>query len=76
MKKITQEQYLQFVGLIALAKNLYEQLNVIEKAAGTLLGTKDSYGSWGHVSDAVWGGDQKVDAILENSDIEVEKTYV
>lgn len=73
MRKITQEQYLQFVGLMTLAKSLHAQLNAIEKAAGTLLDVKDKYGSWGHVSDEIWGGECKVDAVLENSDIEVAK---
>jgi hypothetical protein len=52
MKTFTHPQYLQLLGLLALAAEHIAQLNAIQGAAEALTGEKD-----GHTRDVVWSGE-------------------
>jgi hypothetical protein len=70
MKTITRSEYLQLLGLHALAKRHVEQLNDIERAACAITGQIPLAGT--HTSDAIWNAnDDTVDALLERLEITV-----
>ncbi|RYG53615.1 hypothetical protein EON80_32535 [bacterium] len=52
MKKLTHPQYLQLLGLLALAAEHVAQLAAIQGAAEKITGEKD-----GHTRDVVWSGE-------------------
>lgn len=56
MKTLTHPQYLQLLGLLALAAEHIAQLTAIERAAETLTGEKAGEED-SHTSNAVWSGE-------------------
>lgn len=51
-RRLTYDQYLRLVGLLALATDHRKALDDIERSARALLGDEPA----GHTSDVVWGG--------------------
>ncbi|MEP0872425.1 hypothetical protein NDA01_21655 [Trichocoleus desertorum AS-A10] len=73
MDQLKQSQYLQVVGLLALAEQQRKQLKGVEQAIAELLEVEpDDSGYYGHISDAVWGGDLSVYQLLKRLRIDVE----
>ena len=70
IKTITQHQYLQLVGLLALAKQHNRDLERIKCAAMEITGDDDE---WGLTSDAVYGM-HTIDELLKFLEIAVEET--
>ena len=73
IKEIRKSQYLMVVGLFALAENHYKSLLEIEKSIAEILGEKEEFGSYGHISDSIWGGERNVDDILKKMDIQLKR---
>lgn len=67
MTKITDEQKLQLLGLVTLARQHNKVADDVVKAITKIIGTDDS-----QVHDATWEQDADFDEALKNSDIEVE----
>jgi hypothetical protein len=71
---LSQSQYLQVVGLLALAKQQYKQLQAIETALGELLQVEaDAGGYRSHVSDVIWSGEMNCDRLLSRLSISVDE---
>ena len=76
MKTITKNQYLQLVGLLALAGRHMAMLKSISEAALSITGEeKDGTPStYGHTFDAVWDDNRRdADALLTRLEIKVRK---
>jgi hypothetical protein len=71
---LKQSQYLQVVGLLALAEQQRKQLRGVEQAIAELLEVEsDDSGYYGHISDAVWSGNLNVNQLLSRLRIDVER---
>lgn len=66
MKTITQNQYLQLVGLIAICQKYWSMCSAAQKAAAEITGTDEH----GHISDVLFG-DRPLDEGLKLMGIEV-----
>ena len=71
-RKITKGEYLQVVGLFALAKKHHRDLVNIEYEIAHILKEKGEYSSYGHISDDLWGGEFNVDDLLRRMSIKVK----
>lgn len=72
MKTISYQDYLQIVGLMALAKHHNDMLAQIEETAGRLLGEEKEYGQYGHISDQVFCREPDADTLLKKMEITVQ----
>jgi hypothetical protein len=54
--KLKRTEYLQVVGLLALAPRHNQALKDIEEAIAAVVGEEPDGGYYGHVSDAVYNG--------------------
>lgn len=73
-EKITQQEYLQIIGLLVLADKANRELENIESAIASILNIpKEPYGGYGHISDTVFGERNGADDLLEKLKIEIEK---
>lgn len=53
--EISQEKYLQLIGLLTLAQHHMRSLEEIEKSAGQLIGMKkERFNDFGHLTDAIY----------------------
>jgi len=57
MNKITKDDRLKLLGLLALARCFSKQMVECERAMGNIVGCLDDSGYAGHFSDAVWDDD-------------------
>lgn len=74
MKKITQAQYYQLVGLRAAAEKQTAVLDALQAAAREITDERDQDGSpetGGHTTDFLWGS-RELDDMLRILQIEVE----
>lgn len=72
VKKVNESQFWQVVGLLALAKKAEKQLAYIEEAIADTLGIEGEYGSYGHISDMVYGAEKKsAEELLKKEGIEM-----
>lgn len=76
-KTITKFQYLQLLGLFTLAKNHYRFLEEITETVAEITKTQNDHDSgypyYGHVSDAIWSGDDMgLDEMLRKLAISVK----
>lgn len=56
--ELTKEEYFQLIGLLHLAKVQWDKLTDIEEAVAVTVGMHiNDIGDHGHVSDAIWSGD-------------------
>ena len=53
----TRAEYLQFLGLDAMARQHSKKINDIRDSMYELLGTSDDDDKHGHISDLIWAGD-------------------
>lgn len=69
---ITEDDRLKLIGIFELARSYREKLDDLEDAAADILDHEsDNYGYYGHLSDAMYGGDSSVDSLLSKMDVEV-----
>jgi hypothetical protein len=74
IKKASESEFWQIVGLLALAKKANEQLKYIEEAIGDTLGidTEEILGNSGYISDAIYGeNNYNAHDLLKKMDIEL-----
>lgn len=75
--KITKAEYLQIVGLLALAKTHNKALQEIDNAVAGILGAEDEGGGgrpyYGHVSDEVYDDEASATALLKRCKIAAPK---
>ncbi len=72
VRKITKGEYLQVVGLMALAKKHHRDLVNIEFEVARILKEKGEYSNYGHISDDIWCGEFDVDKLLRRMDIKIK----
>jgi hypothetical protein len=70
LKKVSEIQYWQVIGLLSLAKSHYKQLLYIEEAIADTLGIEGMPTDYGHISDMIWNGEVNADKLLKNEGIE------
>lgn len=71
---ITKAEYLQFVGLDALARQHSRKMNDIREAMYELLGSSDEDDQRGWISDLLWAGEQvTVDHALKGMGVAVKE---
>lgn len=68
-RKITNNQYLQIVGLLTLSRENLKVVENITKILKVITGEKED---WGHCSDAIYE-DYTADELLKKLGIEVKK---
>ncbi len=73
-KSITQQDYLQLVGLLAIAKQQCKMLKLIEESAASLLSEESDDGYYGHVSDFIYSPENRdAKELCKLLDIKVNK---
>lgn len=71
-KKITRAEYLQLIGLLALAENYSRRMIEVQKSVAELLQINEESSEHGHVSDVIWDdGSRDADLVLRKLKIEV-----
>lgn len=70
---LTRAEYLQFLGLVAMARQHTRKVNDIRDAMYELLGTSDEDDKRGWISDLIWAPDQtSAEMALKGLEITVE----
>ena len=73
MRTINKQQYLQFLGVIELAKRQSRILRELETVAAEITGEpNDGYGGYGHISENISDENVDADALLRKMQITVE----
>ena len=72
-RQISRAQYLQLVGLQALAEVNRKQLEKIQGVAGLILLGENAEDKSGWISDFVWAGDRSIEFVCEQLGVEIEK---
>ena len=68
IKKANESQFWQVIGLLALAKKHYKQMEYIQEAIGDTLGIDDTTG---HIGDMVWQDKGDAEKLLKLEGIEL-----
>ncbi len=79
LKKVTKSQYLQIVGLLALAKIGNLHITSIEKAIADIIGKSPESATskyYGHVSDVVYSDDPEASDLLSREGIDLPEKII
>ena len=73
VEKIKEEDYFKVVGILNLCNDLMDKLEFMEKSLAKILNVPKQHGTYGHVSDAVWG-EYDADLLLERLGLEIDSS--